>query len=122
MHRPLLYHAVRLLFFSLVFWRLSFCIVSLSFSRSLRFVFDFSSFSLSLTHTGFFSLPHVTVLRSAPGAKAMSLMDIPTDKLITPEVTLDDFVKVMKTSKSSVSQADLKAQEDWTKEFGMEGA
>lgn len=51
------------------------------------------------------------------GAKEMSLIDVPANKLLPPLVTLNDFKKALKTTRPSVSQSDLAQYVQWTKEF-----
>ncbi len=58
---------------------------------------------------------------SDAGAKEMSLNDVPSDKLLPPAVSVQDFLKALKTSKPSVSQEDLADYEKFTAEFGQEG-
>ncbi len=55
------------------------------------------------------------------GAIEMSLYDVPSDKLLPPPVTVEDFYKALTTSKPSVSQKDLINYEKFTAEFGQEG-
>jgi len=56
------------------------------------------------------------------GAIRMQLWDVPPEKLKAPDVTVSDFQKVLKHSFSSVSANELKEYDDWTKQFGQEGA
>ena len=59
---------------------------------------------------------------SDEGAFKMSLNEIPEPELLKPpEITKDDFIKAMSKIKPTVSQADLKKQEQFTVEFGQEG-
>lgn len=51
----------------------------------------------------------------------MNWMSIEADELQEPELTLKDFIKAIKTSRPTVNEADLKKQEDFTKDFGQEG-
>lgn len=55
------------------------------------------------------------------GSMEMNLVDIPSNKLLPPIVTREDFEKALLTSKPSVSQDDLEQYVKWTKEFGQEG-
>ena len=57
-----------------------------------------------------------------PGAVEMSWMDIETDQLLEPPLQVKDFIKAIKASRPTVSGEDLHRNEDWTKEFGSEGA
>ena len=56
------------------------------------------------------------------GALRMQLWDIAPEKLKAPDVTIEDFQKVLKHSFSSVSNEELKEYDDWTSQFGQEGA
>lgn len=56
------------------------------------------------------------------GALRMQLWDVPPEKLQAPDVAFADFEKVLKHSFSSVSPDELKQYDDWTKQFGQEGA
>jgi vacuolar protein-sorting-associated protein 4 len=52
----------------------------------------------------------------------MTLNDIPEPELLKPpETSKDDFIKAMSKIKPTVSQDDLKKQEQFTIEFGQEG-
>mmetsp|Transcript_9686 Transcript_9686/g.14409 ORF Transcript_9686/g.14409 Transcript_9686/m.14409 type:complete len:447 (-) Transcript_9686:244-1584(-) len=56
------------------------------------------------------------------GAKRMQLWDVPPEKLKAPDVSYSDFEKVLKHAFSSVSASELKEYDDWTAQFGQEGA
>lgn len=58
---------------------------------------------------------------SEPGAREMSWMDVESDKLLEPLVTMKDFVKSLKNSRPTVNQAELVKQIKFTEEFGQEG-
>jgi len=58
---------------------------------------------------------------SEPGAREMSWMDVETEKLLEPLVTMKDFVKSLKNSRPTVNQAELVKQIKFTEEFGQEG-
>lgn len=45
-----------------------------------------------------------------------------SDKLLEPPLVLKDFIKAVKGARPTVSQEDIKRSEEWTKEFGSEGA
>mmetsp|Transcript_6257 Transcript_6257/g.14217 ORF Transcript_6257/g.14217 Transcript_6257/m.14217 type:complete len:442 (+) Transcript_6257:59-1384(+) len=57
----------------------------------------------------------------APGAQEMTLMQVPAAELLSPDVVADDFEAALIKSRPSVSPGDLKAHEDFTAMFGMEG-
>jgi vacuolar protein-sorting-associated protein 4 len=52
----------------------------------------------------------------------MTWTEVDTDKLLEPPLLLKDFMKAIKASRPTVSQEDIKRSEDWTAEFGSEGA
>lgn len=56
-----------------------------------------------------------------PGAIEMTWMDVPSDKLLEPKVTLSDFLKSLQNTRPTVNSADLKRFEDFTNDFGQEG-
>lgn len=59
---------------------------------------------------------------SDPAAFKMTLYDIPEPELLKPpDVCRDDFVKALSKIKPTVSQQDLKKQEEFTQDFGQEG-
>merc|ERR1719401_287294 len=57
----------------------------------------------------------------APGGMQMSLMDIPSDELLAPDVLPSDFQAAIDKVRPSVSPSDLRQFEAWTKMYGMEG-
>ncbi len=52
----------------------------------------------------------------------MNWTQVETEKLLEPPLYVKDFVKAIKSARPTVSQSDLKRNEEWTKEFGSEGA
>ena len=58
---------------------------------------------------------------STPGAREMSLMDVPKGSLKPPKISSDDFFKILDSTKPSVSPNDLLKQQEFTEEFGIEG-
>jgi len=56
-----------------------------------------------------------------PDAEEMQLMDVPSDKLHTPDVSVKHFEAVLKKGKATVGKDDLKKFEEWTKQYGQEG-
>ncbi|KIW89499.1 uncharacterized protein Z519_09655 [Cladophialophora bantiana CBS 173.52] len=57
-----------------------------------------------------------------PGAKEMTWVDIDSEQLLEPPLTVKDFIRAIKASRPTVSADDLKKNADWTSEFGSEGA
>lgn len=57
-----------------------------------------------------------------PDAIEMTWEAVASDELLEPVVEKKDFIRAIKASRPTVSEADLKRNEDWTKEFGSEGA
>ncbi|KAE8445600.1 Vacuolar protein sorting-associated protein 4 [Mollisiaceae sp. DMI_Dod_QoI] len=56
------------------------------------------------------------------GAVEMTWTEVDSDKLLEPPLQLKDFIKAVKGARPTVSQEDIKRSEDWTNEFGSEGA
>jgi len=56
-----------------------------------------------------------------PEAVEMSLMSVPGEELLEPKVLAADFDIALEKCRPSVSPADLKAHEDFTNLYGMEG-
>lgn len=54
-------------------------------------------------------------------AEELTLMDVPSDKLHTPDVSIKHFESVLKKGKATVGKDDLARFEEWTKQFGQEG-
>ncbi|KAK3321694.1 P-loop containing nucleoside triphosphate hydrolase protein [Apodospora peruviana] len=57
-----------------------------------------------------------------PEAIEMTWESVESEKLLEPLVEKKDFLKAIKTSRPTVSDVDLKRNEEWTREFGSEGA
>jgi len=47
---------------------------------------------------------------------------VASEDLLEPLVEKKDFIKAIKSSRPTVSDIDLKKNEEWTHEFGSEGA
>jgi vacuolar protein-sorting-associated protein 4 len=56
-----------------------------------------------------------------PNGERKDLMEIKSEDLKCPEVTLSDFVQVLRVAKPSVSTSDIQKQIDWTNLYGQEG-
>lgn len=56
------------------------------------------------------------------GAMEMTWVDVDTEQLLEPPLSVKDFIKAIKASRPTVSGEDLRANAEWTKEFGSEGA
>ncbi|KAI9749339.1 MAG: Vacuolar protein sorting-associated protein 4 [Chaenotheca gracillima] len=56
------------------------------------------------------------------GALEMNWTEVESDKLLEPPLVLKDFVKAVKGARPTVSVDDTKRSEEWTAEFGSEGA
>lgn len=52
----------------------------------------------------------------------MTWEKVASEELLEPMVEKKDFIRAIKSSRPTVSQEDLTRNEDWTKEFGSEGA
>uniref|UniRef100_A0A0A9YRA5 vesicle-fusing ATPase n=1 Tax=Lygus hesperus TaxID=30085 RepID=A0A0A9YRA5_LYGHE len=57
----------------------------------------------------------------SPGAIEMSWMDVPSDKLYEPPVTISDMHASIATSKPTVNDDDMKKLDKFTEDFGQEG-
>jgi vacuolar protein-sorting-associated protein 4 len=56
------------------------------------------------------------------GCERVGLFDMDSTALRVPDVTMEDFLAVVDSSKASVATEELRRFEDWTVEFGEEGA
>jgi len=56
------------------------------------------------------------------GAQRVTLWEIPPEKLKAPDVSYAHFENVLRNGFSSVGQDELRQYDDWTKQFGQEGA
>ncbi|KAJ9132564.1 Vacuolar protein sorting-associated protein VPS4 [Coniochaeta hoffmannii] len=57
-----------------------------------------------------------------PDAIEMTWEHVESEKLLEPRVEKKDFIKAIKASRPTVSEVDLRKNEEWTREFGSEGA
>lgn len=55
------------------------------------------------------------------GAEEMSWLDIGTDELQEPELTVKDFIKAIKTNRPTVNAKDIANHVNFTNDFGQEG-
>lgn len=58
---------------------------------------------------------------SDPQAVEMTLMQVPQNCLLPPQVETEDFYRILDSAKTSVSEADLLKHQEFTETFGMEG-
>ena len=56
------------------------------------------------------------------GAEEMNWTQVETDQLLEPPLHVKDFIKAIKSARPTVSGSDLTRNEEWTREFGSEGA
>lgn len=56
-----------------------------------------------------------------PGSVEMNWMELDGDQLKEPDLTLNDFLKAVKTNKPTVNQQDLEKFVEFTNDFGSEG-
>lgn len=54
----------------------------------------------------------------AQGAKEMTWSDIGSDELLEPPLKLADFLKSLESTRPTVTEADIKKHEEWTRESG----
>ncbi|KAK4166917.1 P-loop containing nucleoside triphosphate hydrolase protein [Cladorrhinum sp. PSN259] len=57
-----------------------------------------------------------------PEAIEMTWEAVASEELLEPTVEKKDFLRAIKSSRPTVSDVDLKRNEEWTREFGSEGA
>nr|XP_061834161.1 vacuolar protein sorting-associated protein 4B-like isoform X4 [Nerophis lumbriciformis] len=55
------------------------------------------------------------------GAKAMTWMDVPTQSLLEPAVTMSDMLKSLTNTKPTISQKDLQQLKKFCEDYGQEG-
>jgi len=61
---------------------------------------------------------------STPNCQQMRLMEIDAeeqDKVLAPQISMPDFLRVLRKIKPSVNEKDISRQMDWTREFGQDG-
>ena len=56
------------------------------------------------------------------GALEMNWTEVETDQLLEPALQVKDFIKAIKGARPTVSNEDLNRNQEWTQEFGSEGA
>lgn len=54
----------------------------------------------------------------APDAQEMTWIDIEPDQLLEPELTVQDFMKAVQSSRPTVNKADIMQQVSFTNDFG----
>lgn len=57
----------------------------------------------------------------APGAIEKNWMDVASDKLLEPTISMSDVLMAVSNSKPTVNEADLKKLQQFTDDFGVEG-
>merc|ERR1712154_548513 len=67
-------------------------------------------------------LPCSPSTRGAIRTTLMQFDDAEQAMVQAPKLSMADFIRVLAKIKPSVSQDDLKRQQDWTVEFGQEGS
>ncbi|GIY95579.1 vacuolar protein sorting-associated protein 4B [Caerostris extrusa] len=55
------------------------------------------------------------------GAREMSWVDVPGDKLLEPVITMSDMLLSLEKAKPTVNEHDLIKLEEFMKDFGQEG-
>ena len=90
--------------------------------------FPWSSFTNNKILTGPFQVTvdgHEKRTPCSPGdpdAEEMTWEKVASEDLLEPIVEKKDFIRAIKASRPTVSHVDLERNEEWTKEFGSEGA
>lgn len=75
---------------------------------------------ITQTSTHFKKVGESNYIACSPGesdAIEMSWMDIPTGKLLVPEIKKSDYEKSINETKPSVNQKDLQKYEEWTRDY-----
>ena len=73
-------------------------------------------------HDGKGSFYYYPCNSNEPGCIKSKLQDLPEpDKLKPPEVCFEDYLIALQKIKPTVTEADLKKNDDFTQEFGQEG-
>lgn len=57
-----------------------------------------------------------------PAGIVMSVFEVPANSLQEPPVNIEDFMTALDRCKPSVGQAEIDKNDDWTRQFGQEGA
>ena len=57
-----------------------------------------------------------------PEAIEMNWTQVDSEQLLEPPLQVKDFIKAIKSARPTVSGQDLARNEEWTNEFGSEGA
>lgn len=60
-------------------------------------------------------------LPGEPGAIKMSWMDVPSDKLLEPKVSMSDMLSSLANAKPTVNDNDLDKLKKFMEDFGQEG-
>uniref|UniRef100_A0A8C3CHV8 vesicle-fusing ATPase n=1 Tax=Cairina moschata TaxID=8855 RepID=A0A8C3CHV8_CAIMO len=56
-----------------------------------------------------------------PDAEEMTWMDVPGDKLLEPQVSMNDMLRSLASTKPTVNEQDLEKLKKFTEDFGQEG-
>ena len=51
----------------------------------------------------------------------MSWQNVETDQLLEPDLTIKDFIKLIKSNRPTVNAADIENHTKFTEDFGQEG-
>lgn len=98
------------------------------FKKVASLPFPWSSFTNNKILTGPFQVTvdgHEKRTPCSPGdpdAEEMTWEKVASEDLLEPIVEKKDFIRAIKASRPTVSHVDLERNEEWTKEFGSEGA
>jgi len=91
--------------------------------QPIRFVQNATHFKKQLAHTPEGDIKEFLTPCSPgdPAATEMTWIDVPSDKLLEPLVSYNDFLKSIKNNRPSVSHSDLVLHEKFTRDFGQDG-
>ncbi|PFH33678.1 putative vacuolar protein sorting-associated protein vps4 [Besnoitia besnoiti] len=72
-------------------------------------------------HNGAIFLTPCPPADADPTKVEMRLMEVPPDRLLPPDVTVEDFIAVLRHARPSVCEEDIRRHDEWTRQYGVEG-
>lgn len=89
--------------------------------RKIQMATHFKPIKVTDEETGQTSTKYTPCSPGDAGAVEMNWMELGTDELQEPPLTIKDFIKAVKSTRPTVNQADIAKQEEFTNDFGQEG-
>lgn len=89
--------------------------------RKIQMATHFKQVSVTDPETGATTIQYTPCSPGDAGSKEMNWMELGTDELQEPPLTVKDFIKAVKATRPTVNQTDIAKQEDFTNDFGQEG-